>query len=139
MFPEQISVSNPILRFCKRSSDDQKANTERAIYREKQGPAVKIRLLLFIPIACNSSLLLLVSGLGSVCVLGLQLVGAVANHFGVIGIVVLGTTGLLVELLLGFFIFFLALALALALGLLFGFLLVLGRGGLCFLRGRGFV
>lgn len=136
MFPEQISASNPILRFCKRSSDDQKANTERAIYREKQGPAVRIRLLLFVPIACNSSLLFLLSDLRGVCILGLQLVvGAVANNFGVIGIVIFGTTGLLVELLLGFFIVFLALAL----GLLFGFLLFLGRGGLCFLRGRGFV
>lgn len=96
-----------------------------------KGLLLRSVFLLFIPLACDSSLLFLLGDLGSVCVLGLQLVGAVANHFGVI--VIFGTTGL-VELL-GFFIVFLALSL----GLLFRFLLFFGRDGLGFLRGRGFV
>lgn len=89
--------------------------------------------LLFIPLACNGSLLFLTSGLGSVCILGLQLLGTVADHFGVV--VVFGTAGLLVELLLRFLIVFLTFTLS----LLFGFFLFFGRDGLCFLRGRGFV
>lgn len=134
MFPEQISVS---IRFYDSSAGDPATTKgkqrEQYIVRSKtccQGPS-----LLFIPLACNGSLLFLTSGLGSVCILGLQLLGSVADNFGVV--VVFGTAGLLVELLLRFFIVFLTFSLALT--LLFGFFLFVGRDGLCFLRGRSFV
>lgn len=133
MFPEQISVS---IRVYDSSASDPATTKgkqrEQYIVRSKtcQDPS-----LLFIPLACNGSLLFLTSGLGSVCILGLQLVGPVADNFGVV--VVFGTAGLLVELLLRFFIVFLTFSLALT--LLFGFFLFFGRDGLGFLRGRGFV
>lgn len=91
---------------------------------------------LFISFACNCLRLFVPSDLGSVCNLGLRLLlGSVAHDLGVI--VVFGTTSVLVELLFRFFIVFITLNLTLC--LLFGILLFLGGGSLCFLRGRGFI
>lgn len=116
---------------CERSNDGQKATeSNRAQYTVSSEDRCQDLPLLFIPLACDYLLFLLPSVLRSVCNVGLCLLCSVANDLGIIFI--FGTTGLLVELLFGFFfLVFLAL--------LLGFLLFLGRGGLCFLRGRRFV
>lgn len=124
-------ISIPTRFYDCASNDGQRQRREQYIVRSKV--CCQDAPLFFFIIACNCLLLLLLpSDLGSVCNLGLGLLGSVADYLSVI--VIFGTTSLLVELLLGFFLVFLALALT----LFFGLLLLLGRGGLCFLRGRGF-
>lgn len=133
MSPEQMSI--PIWFYdCASDPTTAKGNEEGNI-SSRSKICCEDPPLLFIIIACNCLLLFLPSDLGGVCNLGLGLLGSVADHLGVI--VIFGTAGLLVELLLGLFVVFIALGLTFS--LLFGFLLFLGRGGLGFLRGRGFL
>lgn len=116
------------LQFCKRSNDDQR-RIERAIFRGKARSAP----LLFIVFTCDSLRFCVPSDLGGVCNLGLRLVGAVANHLGVVGIVSVGVVTA------GFLVILFRLIVFISLGLAFRFFLFLGRGGLGLLRRRGFI
>lgn len=87
--------------------------------------------LVFLIVARSYLLVFFLGNLRGICSLGRGLPGPVSNHFSIV--VLFGTTGILVELLFGFFLVLLTFH------FLFGFFLFLGRGSLCFLRGRGLV